>query len=67
MVPAKSISVWIRNERATLPEAKRPSQSGKVISWQSLSLEVALAGRKAVIRYGYLRCNAGRYAHIKPH
>gem|GEM_PF-4549105 len=35
--PARSISAWIRNERATRPEVKRPSQIGKVISWRPLS------------------------------
>jgi len=35
--PARSISAWIRNERATRPEVKRPSQIGKVISWRPLN------------------------------
>ena len=35
--PAMSISARIRNERATLPEAKRPSQIAKVSSWRPLN------------------------------
>jgi len=38
--PARSISAWIRNERATRPEVKRPSQIGKVISWRPLMFYV---------------------------
>jgi len=48
--PARSISAWIRNERATRPEVKRPSQIGKVISWRPLNQSSGYCMKKTLER-----------------